>query len=110
MDRIKCAFHWACMSMISYSTDQSATIKSCKVGVIYRLSQLVILIYIIGWELIISKGYQRFDYVSSVVTTKVKGLGYFDENFTRSNYSRLNYTILDTAGYFLIIKSYTFDS
>ena len=67
-----------------------------------------------SWELIHNKGYQKFDSVSSVVTTKVKGQGfvpinaklpkfnrthpleYFRELFTlRQN---VNYKILDTAG------------
>jgi hypothetical protein len=32
----------------SYSTVRSATIKSIKVGIVYRFAQLIILMYIIG--------------------------------------------------------------
>lgn len=37
----------------SYSTVRSATIKSIKVGIVYRFAQLIILMYIIGYELFV---------------------------------------------------------
>jgi hypothetical protein len=67
-----------------------------------------------SWELIHNKGYQKFDTVSSTVTTKVKGQGFvpvhrqFESNVNKSDpnyYDRLfmldpniTYKILDTAG------------
>jgi hypothetical protein len=98
----------------SYSTVRSATIKSYKVGVIYRLAQLLLLLYIVGWELIYQKGYQATETVSAVVTTKVKGQGFVPVNKKRDKslnkrdpfyYEKLfalnpnvTYKILDTAG------------
>lgn len=85
----------------SYSTVRLAKVQSIQVALIFRLIQLVIIGYIIGWErkkvlfsfriremvnsfvlsktrytIIYEKGYQQLDSVSSAVTTKVKGLGY----------------------------------
>ena len=69
------------------------------------------------WDLYIQRGYQSSDTVSSVVTTKVKGLGYVPINQTRSRFkmedyknvtdyymdlyetrSDVSYKIFDTAG------------
>ena len=66
------------------------------------------------WELIINKGYQKFDPVSFVVTSKVKGQGFvplntklpkFNSTHPLEYYRELfmlrtdvNYKILDTAG------------
>lgn len=98
----------------TYSTARSAQINSYSVGIIYRIAQFIVLSYIIGYELIMNKGYQKFESVSSVVTTKVKGQGfvpmnaklpkmdrshlleYYRQLFILSN--NINYKILDTAG------------
>lgn len=69
---------------------------------------------LLRWELFYKKGYQAFDQVSSVVTTKVKGQGFVPINATRDKslnkndpfyYDKLyaldpnkTYKILDTAG------------
>jgi len=70
--------------------------------------------FILRWVLIHNKGYQKFDTVSSVVTTKVKGQGfvpttaklnksitnktldYYKDLFTLKK--SVQYKILDTAG------------
>ena len=105
----------SCMfDMFTYSTVRSASIQSTYVGIVYRIVQLILLAYIIGWELYHNKGYQAFDTVSSVVTTKVKGLGYVAINQTRDTslnksapdyYQKMfavnediEYKIFDTAG------------
>jgi len=100
--------------MFTYSTVRSASIQSTNVGIVYRIVQVILLAYIIGWELYRNKGYQSFDTVSSVVTTKVKGLGYVAINKTRdinlnpndpdyyekifSLDPQVEYKIYDTAG------------
>lgn len=76
LDNFKSRF----LGFFVYSTVRSATIKSHRVGIAYRLAQFILLIYIIGWELIFKKGYQAFDSVSSSVTTKVKGQGFVPIN------------------------------
>lgn len=44
------------------------------------------------WDLYLQKGYQSSDTVSSVVTTKVKGLGYVAINQTRDRFKKSDYT------------------
>lgn len=109
-------------SFISYSTERSATIQSLKVGIVYRLAQILLLSYIIGWELLHNKGYQVFDHVSSSATTKVKGQGFLPINSTKhfqmnrndSNYyeklfsfdPNVSYHMLDTADYVIPPNEY----
>lgn len=57
-----------------YDTPRIVHIQSKKVGVINRFIQLCIIGYVIGFAIIFKKGYQDFDNVQSVVTTKVKGI------------------------------------
>lgn len=106
----------------SYTTERSASIKSFKVGFVYRLAQALILAYIFGWELYHNKGYQIFDTVSSVVTTKVKGQGFIPLNSSidqkkleqGSNFfdklyllkSDLDYQMIDTADYVIPPNEY----
>jgi hypothetical protein len=53
------------------------------------------------WSIVYKKGYQRFDTVSSTVTTKVKGLGWINAtNTSRSHNNGLgNFRLFDTADY-----------
>ncbi|RNA25785.1 P2X purinoceptor 5 [Brachionus plicatilis] len=111
LDKFKSGF----LGFFVYSTVRSATIKSHRVGIAYRLAQFILLIYIIGWELIYKKGYQAFDTVSSSVTTKVKGQGFVPMNSSINRsmdkndpfyYQKLfsfdqnkTYRLLDTADY-----------
>lgn len=110
------------LDIFTYSTVRSASIQSFKVGVVYRFAQILLLLYIVGWELIHNKGYQKFDSVSSVVTTKVKGQGFvpvnkmLDRKANRSdpNYYKqlftikpdVEYKILDTADYVIPPNEY----
>ncbi|XP_028400435.1 P2X purinoceptor 4-like [Dendronephthya gigantea] len=57
-----------------YNTSKLVNIRSSLVGVMNRFIQLLILGYIIGYAIIYSKGYQKFDDGLSSVTTKVKGI------------------------------------
>jgi hypothetical protein len=115
-------------SLFNYNTERSASIKSLRVGIVYRLTQIAILVYIIGYELIYSKGYQSFDEVSSVITSKVKGEGYVaikssqyqdyykrmnktDTNFYEKLFKinkKLSYRIFDTADY--VVPAIEFNS
>lgn len=110
------------LSMFTYSTVRSATIKSFRVGIVYRIVQILLLFYIIGWELIHNKGYQKNERVSSVVTTKVKGQGFVPINLTmdrKANYADpeyfenffslkkdVEYKLLDTADYIIPPNEY----
>ncbi|OWA51555.1 P2X purinoceptor 4 [Hypsibius exemplaris] len=57
-----------------YETPRVITMKSRRIGVLYRLVQLALLIYLIGYVFVYSKSYQRFDVADSSVVTKVKGI------------------------------------
>ncbi|XP_078361024.1 P2X purinoceptor 4-like isoform X1 [Oculina patagonica] len=61
-------------AFFEYDTAKIVHIKSKKVGLINRLIQLVIIVYIIGYVIVYKKGYQEFQKPYSSVTTKVKGL------------------------------------
>jgi hypothetical protein len=102
------------VEVFTYSTVRSATIYNVKVGLVYRIVQVLLLTYIIGYEFINNRAYQTHDTVSSVVTSKVKGQGFVPINTTIEKEFHLHdvqyfreffnlkpdvsYRILDTAG------------
>lgn len=49
-------------------------VRNKKVGVIFRLIQLVVLVYVIGWVFVYEKGYQTSSDLISSVSVKLKGL------------------------------------
>lgn len=111
-----------CFDVFTYSTARSATIKSLRVGIAYRIVQVLLLSYIIGWELIHNKGYQTFETVSSAVTTKVKGQGFVPFNAMHNKSANrsdpsfyhelfrlrpdMDYRIMDTADYIIPPNEY----
>ncbi|XP_076833059.1 purinergic receptor P2X, ligand-gated ion channel, 8 isoform X2 [Brachyhypopomus gauderio] len=63
------------LSAFYYKTEKYVIAKDKKVGVLYRLIQLSVMGYIIGWVFLTKKGYQDTDEsVESSVVTKVKGV------------------------------------
>ncbi|EDV23759.1 uncharacterized protein TRIADDRAFT_57279 [Trichoplax adhaerens] len=62
-----------CFGVLEYNTAKIVHIKSKKIGILYRLVQLIIVGYVIGYAIVYKKGYQIFDQVQSSVTSKVKG-------------------------------------
>ncbi|KAL7831643.1 hypothetical protein AOLI_G00291910 [Acnodon oligacanthus] len=63
------------LSAFDYKTEKYVIAKNKKVGVLYRLIQLSLLGYIIGWVFVTKKGYQETDEsIQSSVITKVKGV------------------------------------
>ncbi|XP_070826803.1 P2X purinoceptor 5-like [Chaetodon trifascialis] len=63
------------LSLLDYKTEKFIVAKNKKVGVLYRLIQLSIIGYIIGWVFISKKGYQETDEaIQSSVITKLKGV------------------------------------
>lgn len=121
-NKFLCLFSSKIYDFTTYTTDRSASIRSFKVGFVYRLAQVIILAYIFGWELYHNKGYQVFETVSSVVTTKVKGQGFvplnssINLNFTNQGstffdkiYSLktdMDYQMIDTADYVIPPNEY----
>ncbi|KAJ0063634.1 hypothetical protein NL108_004481, partial [Boleophthalmus pectinirostris] len=63
------------LSLFDYKTEKYIVAKNKKVGVLYRLIQLTIIGYIIGWVFVSKKGYQETDEaIQSSVITKLKGV------------------------------------
>ncbi|XP_059525046.1 P2X purinoceptor 1 isoform X1 [Myotis daubentonii] len=57
-----------------YDTPRMVLVRNKKVGVIFRLIQLVVLVYVIGWVFFYEKGYQTSSGLISSVSVKLKGL------------------------------------
>ncbi|KAF5911734.1 hypothetical protein HPG69_015712 [Diceros bicornis minor] len=57
-----------------YDTPRMVLVRNKKVGVVFRLIQLVVLAYVIGWVFVYEKGYQTSSGLISSVSVKLKGL------------------------------------
>uniref|UniRef100_A0A673BSB0 Purinergic receptor P2X, ligand-gated ion channel, 8 n=1 Tax=Sphaeramia orbicularis TaxID=375764 RepID=A0A673BSB0_9TELE len=63
------------LSLFDYKTEKYIVAKNKKVGILYRLIQLSIIGYIIGWVFLSKKGYQETDEaIQTSVITKLKGV------------------------------------
>ncbi|XP_034024817.1 P2X purinoceptor 5-like [Thalassophryne amazonica] len=63
------------LSLFDYKTEKYVIAKNKKVGILYRVLQLTIIGYIIGWVFVTKKGYQDTDEaIQSSVITKLKGV------------------------------------
>uniref|UniRef100_A0A8C9F1X1 P2X purinoceptor n=1 Tax=Pavo cristatus TaxID=9049 RepID=A0A8C9F1X1_PAVCR len=86
-----------CMDKLSsflfeYDTPRMVLVRNKKVGLTFRVIQLVVLAYIIGWVFLYEKGYQTQDNIVSSVSVKLKGL-------TLTNESTLGPHIWDVVDY-----------
>ncbi|XP_004857285.1 P2X purinoceptor 5 isoform X8 [Heterocephalus glaber] len=80
-------------SAFDYKTEKYVIAKNKKVGLLYRLLQLTILLYLVVWVFVIKKGYQDTDTsLQSAVVTKVKGVAY-------TNTSELGEHLWDVVDY-----------
>ncbi|XP_055983368.1 P2X purinoceptor 5 isoform X3 [Sorex fumeus] len=62
-------------ALLDYTTEKYVVTKNRKVGLIHRLLQLGILLYMLVWVFLVKKGYQETDTtLQSSVITKVKGV------------------------------------
>ncbi|XP_046876033.1 P2X purinoceptor 5 [Hypomesus transpacificus] len=62
-------------SLLNYKTEKYVIAENKKVGILFRLYQLAILGYLIGWVFVVKKGYQeKEDTCQSSVITKLKGV------------------------------------
>uniref|UniRef100_A0A3B3XJZ2 Uncharacterized protein n=1 Tax=Poecilia mexicana TaxID=48701 RepID=A0A3B3XJZ2_9TELE len=70
----------SCMtSILTYETYKSVVVRSWPLGIVYRLAQLIIISYFVGYVFLYEKAYQVADTnIESSVTTKVKGFGKLD--------------------------------
>uniref|UniRef100_A0A8C5U597 Uncharacterized protein n=1 Tax=Malurus cyaneus samueli TaxID=2593467 RepID=A0A8C5U597_9PASS len=63
-----------CGSLLDYKTAKFSLTRNRRVGLLHRLLQLSALGYLLGWVLLLRKGYQERDDAPRVaVITKVKG-------------------------------------
>uniref|UniRef100_A0A8D0GCR6 P2X purinoceptor n=1 Tax=Sphenodon punctatus TaxID=8508 RepID=A0A8D0GCR6_SPHPU len=82
-----------CLSLFDYKTEKYVIAKNKKVGLLYRVVQLSILAYIVGWVFVAKKGYQECDTsIQSSVITKLKGVAF-------TNTSELGERLWDVADY-----------
>lgn len=63
------------VALSTYSTVRLTKIQNFKIAFLFRIMQLSIFGYIIGYNVIYKKGYQIHDNALSVIFTKVKGVG-----------------------------------
>ncbi|KAL7838105.1 hypothetical protein AOLI_G00265090 [Acnodon oligacanthus] len=64
-------------SLLDYKTEKFMIAKNKKVGVLFRLFQLGVIGYLIGWVFLWKKGYQeREEAIQSSVFTKLKGVAF----------------------------------
>uniref|UniRef100_A0A3Q3N4Q0 P2X purinoceptor n=1 Tax=Mastacembelus armatus TaxID=205130 RepID=A0A3Q3N4Q0_9TELE len=78
--------------VFDYETTKTLVIPSTLVGCVFRLAQLLILLYTVGYVCVVQKAYQDTDSVISSVTTKVKG-------FSLTNTSDMGPRLWDVADY-----------
>ncbi|KAM4795925.1 P2X purinoceptor 1 [Rhinophrynus dorsalis] len=60
--------------LFEYDTPRMVLVRDKKVGLTFRIIQLGVLCYIIGWVFLYEKGYQSVDGIISSVSVKMKGL------------------------------------
>ncbi|XP_010157744.1 PREDICTED: P2X purinoceptor 5 isoform X1 [Eurypyga helias] len=81
------------LSLFDYKTEKYVIAKNKKVGILYRVVQLSILAYLVGWVFVVKKGYQDTDTsLQSSVITKLKGVAF-------TNTSELGERLWDVADY-----------
>nr|XP_040036052.1 P2X purinoceptor 5 isoform X2 [Gasterosteus aculeatus aculeatus] len=63
------------VSLLNYKTEKYVIAENRKIGILFRLYQLAVLGYIIGWVFVVKKGYQeREEALQTSVITKLKGV------------------------------------
>ncbi|XP_030648785.1 P2X purinoceptor 5 [Chanos chanos] len=69
--------------IFEYKTEKFVVVTNKKVGVLFRLFQLAVIGYLIGWVFIWNKGYQeKEETVQSSVMTKLKGVTFANSSKT----------------------------
>uniref|UniRef100_A0AAX7TW45 P2X purinoceptor n=1 Tax=Astatotilapia calliptera TaxID=8154 RepID=A0AAX7TW45_ASTCA len=62
-------------SLLNYKTEKYVIAENRRIGILFRLYQLAVLGYIIGWVFVVKKGYQeKEEAIQSSVITKLKGV------------------------------------
>ncbi|XP_040050877.2 P2X purinoceptor 4a isoform X2 [Gasterosteus aculeatus] len=68
--------------MFDYETSKTLVIPNLGVGCFFRFSQLLIVLYVVGYVCMVQKAYQETDSAISSVTTKVKGFAFTNTSDT----------------------------
>ncbi|CAL8363706.1 unnamed protein product [Lota lota] len=62
-------------SLLNYKTEKYVIAENKKIGILFRVYQVAVLAYLIGWVFVVKKGYQEKDEaIQSSVITKLKGV------------------------------------
>ncbi|XP_077449335.1 P2X purinoceptor 5 isoform X1 [Stigmatopora argus] len=62
-------------SLLNYKTEKYVIAENRRIGILFRIYQLAVLGYIIGWVFVMKKGYQeKEEAIQSSVITKLKGV------------------------------------
>ncbi|XP_032433600.1 P2X purinoceptor 4b [Xiphophorus hellerii] len=62
--------------VFDYETSKTLIIPSIRVGFVFRFTQFLVLLYVVGYVCVVQKAYQDRESVISTVTTKVKGFAF----------------------------------
>uniref|UniRef100_A0A671XM79 P2X purinoceptor n=1 Tax=Sparus aurata TaxID=8175 RepID=A0A671XM79_SPAAU len=62
--------------VFDYETPKTLVIPSIRVGFVFRFTQFLVVLYVVGYVCVVQKAYQETDSVLSTVTTKVKGFAF----------------------------------
>ncbi|XP_022070160.1 P2X purinoceptor 4b [Acanthochromis polyacanthus] len=62
--------------VFDYETPKTLVIPNIRVGCVFRFTQLLVVLYVVGYVCVVQKAYQDTDSVISTVTTKVKGFAF----------------------------------
>ena len=62
-------------SVFTYNTIKTVRVKNKKVGAVFRIMQIAIILYVLVVAIYLEKGYQGYDYATAYTSTKLKGLG-----------------------------------
>lgn len=110
MGRCVEACRWLCDVLVAtffeYDTAKIVHIQNKKVGLLNRLVQIGIIGYIIGYGIVVQKGYQKMGPVHSTVTTKIKGASLYNGSLgwdfmQNCPTEERNSTVFDTADYII---------
>ncbi|KAK0141749.1 P2X purinoceptor 5 [Merluccius polli] len=62
-------------SLLNFKTEKLVIAENKKIGILFRLYQVAVLAYLIGWVFVVKKGYQeKEEAIQSSVITKLKGI------------------------------------
>jgi len=64
--------------LLHYSSVRYVQVSDMRLGILFRVMQLSIIGYVIGYSIVLQKSYQRIDPVKGTSTIKIKGSGYMN--------------------------------